>query len=273
MVVFAVIGLALYFTAAWLQQPASRVIHIGVAEVARLDAFWRAQAQRPPTAQELAGLIDDRVDEEVLYREALRLGLDRDDVIVRRRLAQKLEFVNEDTASGAAIAPTTVQLRAYCLLHRADYAIPQSFSLQQIYFVPQHPRAAVRSALRTLRSRAADAPPPALGDPFMLPLAYADVTAADLARDYGPAFAMSLATLPEGSWQGPVESALGTHLVRIVARHGALVPAFEQVTARVRQDFVAARRRAARAQWVAGLRAGYRIEVEGIGAQPPRATL
>lgn len=271
LLLFAAGGVLLYALAAWIDRPASREIRIGAAEVAQLRAYWEAQAGRAPTAGELAGLVDERIDEEVLYREALRLGLDRDDVIVRRRLAQKLAFLGADTAE--VPAPDDAELRAWFAQHRARYAVPDVYSLRLLYFSPERRGRAVledaRAALHQLDGLDADTPvPPGVGDPFMLPSVQAEVAASELQRDFGSAFVQALRSAPVGRWHGPVTSALGVHLVQVVARHGAFAPAFEPVAAQVREDYLADARRKAHDDWVAGLRNGYRIEVEGVGPAP-----
>jgi peptidyl-prolyl cis-trans isomerase C len=117
---FVLIGALLFAFTAWRQQQQVRTeIRITSGEIAQLAAFWETQSQRQPTSEELRGLIEERIDEEVLAREAVRLGLDRDDVIVRRRLAQKMAFVSDDLA--VLTEPAETDLRAYFDAHRQAY--------------------------------------------------------------------------------------------------------------------------------------------------------
>ena len=111
--------------------------------------FWETQAQRRPTAEELQVLIDERIDEEVLAREAVRLGLDRDDVIVRRRLAQKMAFVSDDLAVVAE--PSEAELREYFDAHRESYTTPDLYALRHVYFNPDRHTALDADAQRALQ--------------------------------------------------------------------------------------------------------------------------
>lgn len=258
---FALIGAVLFaITAAW-GAPRDEAIRISAADVAQLRAYWQAQAQRPPSAEELQALIEERINEEALAREAIRLGLDRDDVIIRRRLAQKLTFLNDDVA--LVREPTPGALRAYFETHAQRYAAPDRVSFEHIYFSPEQRGARVdadaREALETVREHGAGAE---IGDPLLLPQRYSDSALSDLAREYGEGFAGLLASAPIDIWSGPVESAFGLHLVRVHARLGATAPTFEDVAPRVRADFLSDARRAANAQWVARIRGRYRIVVE-----------
>jgi parvulin-like peptidyl-prolyl isomerase len=272
MVLFALIGAAIFALAALTgDMRADRRIRIGAAEIAQLEAYWQAQAQRAPSEQELAGLIEDRVTEEVLAREALRLGLDRDDVIIRRRLAQKLAFLNDDLAEAAE--PSEAQLRAFFAANAARYAAAQSVSFEHVFFSPDRRGARLDADLQATlgdlqEERAGAAAPADAGDPFMLARAYQDAPLGEIARDYGRAFAEALAAGPVGQWTGPVGSALGAHIVRVNARQGAVAPPFETVVARVAADWRAEERRAANAAWIARLRARYEIVVDRTATPP-----
>ncbi|MFZ5670758.1 MAG: peptidyl-prolyl cis-trans isomerase [Pseudomonadota bacterium] len=260
---FVLLGLVLFATAGAWRAAERPEIRISAAEVGRLAAYWRLQAQRDPTPRELAALVQERVDEEILYQEALRLGLDRDDVIVRRRLAQKLSFLNQDLLQPPE--PTPAQLQAWYDNHRADFATPGKVTFEHLYFSaqagPDRAEASARAALAALgRDGEAAA---TLGDPFMLPLGFADAPLATVRRDFGEAFAGALVSAPTGRWIGPVRSAYGVHLVRVAARTGSGVAPFDAVVGQVRQAWIADRRRIANERWLAGLRRRYPVSVEG----------
>ena len=132
---FVVIGAVLFaVTAVREQRRSTSEIRITAGEVEQLAKFWETQAQRQPTAEELQVLIDERIDEEVLAREAVRLGLDRDDVIVRRRLAQKMAFVSDDLA--AIAEPSEAELREYFAAHRDSYTAPDLYALDTSTSIP-----------------------------------------------------------------------------------------------------------------------------------------
>jgi hypothetical protein len=257
---FALLGAGLFFLVAALDLQRDTVIRIGAGDIAQISAYWEAQAQRAPTEDELAALIEERVNEEVLYREALHLGLDRDDVIVRRRLAQKIVFLRTDNEA----APSDEALRAFYGENSERYAAPDTFTFEHIYFSPERRGADVERAARAALDRIEETAsiPAGLGDPFMLQQSGVDVTAVELARDYGEAFARTLATAPVGAWSGPVESAYGLHLVRVISRRGAFAQPYESVATQVREDYLAERRRSANEVWVRALRSRYRIVIE-----------
>ncbi|HKR35202.1 MAG TPA: peptidylprolyl isomerase, partial [Steroidobacteraceae bacterium] len=186
---FVLIGAVLFaFTALRQQKQDDAEIRITAGEIAQLAAFWETQAQRKPTAEELRGLIEERIDEEVLAREAVRLGLDRDDVIVRRRLAQKMAFVSDDLA--VVTEPAEADLRAYFDAHRDAYTTPDLYALRHVFFNPdRHGMALDTDAQRALQRLTRGANANEVGDPFMLPRELADVSRDDIARDFGSAFA------------------------------------------------------------------------------------
>ncbi|MGH8188173.1 MAG: peptidyl-prolyl cis-trans isomerase, partial [Steroidobacteraceae bacterium] len=174
MVIFAAVGVALFAVSFALDTRRETVIRLDSGEIALIVAHWEAQTQRKPTRQELAGFIQERVDEEILYREALRLGLDADDIIVRRRLAQKVAFLNQDIAEPAA--PTDTELREYYRRNQAEYAAADRLTFEHVYFSPDRRGAqldaAVTAALDQLSRVDGSTQPGELGDAFMLPRVY-----------------------------------------------------------------------------------------------------
>ena len=268
---FVAIGFALFvISSIWPASAKRPVVRVTTAEISQVLAYWQAQSLRSPSPQELQGIIQDRIDEEVLYREALRLGLDRDDVIVRRRMAQKLTFLNQDLAK--IDTPTPQGLQAYYDTHRQDYTEPDTVSFDQIYFSPERHgadlEAIARTALHRLRENAGDnADGKDAGDPFMLPLSYTEAAATSLSREYGANFADALKTLPVGTWSGPVSSSFGVHLIRVTARRGTTTLPFADVKNEVREAYLAQEREKANRVWMSRLRQKYVIEVEDPAAE------
>lgn len=196
-------------------------------------------------------------EEEAMLHEARRLGLDTSDLIVRRRLLQKMAFVVEDRVS--VPEPDDTDLRAFLDRHAARYAEPPRTTVSHRFF-----SRARRGARAEADARAAITTPTATGDDFMAGARFVDATPADLARRFGDDAAATLATLPVSpdTWQGPVSSAFGWHTVRITARTSAGSPAFEAVRPRLRADWMANRREAAVAEVRRALAARHRIIVE-----------
>jgi hypothetical protein len=210
----------------------SKQIAIGLDEIGQLAVSFQAQWRRLPTPEELSRLVEDRVREEVLYREALALGLDKDDTIVKRRMAQKMQFLAEDVA--AAHEPSADELKAWYATHAVQFAMPPRLSFRHVYFSPDHRGARARddaaAALAKLAGQPEDAPVAAsVGDPFMFQAYYGDRATDQIAKEFGPVFAQAVAKLAPGSWHGPIESGYGWHLVFVDTFAPGRIPDFEEV--------------------------------------------
>jgi len=259
---FVLIGALLFAFTAWRQQQRDHnEIRITSGEIAQLAAFWETQSQRKPTSEELRGLIEERIDEEVLAREAVRLGLDRDDVIVRRRLAQKMAFVSDDLA--VMSEPAEADLRAYFEEHKEAYTTPDLYALRHVFFNPdRHGTALDADAQRALQRLTRGADANEVGDPFMLPRELADVSRDDIARDFGSMFAEAVTSSTPGTWAGPVRSPFGVHLVKLESHTPRSVASFEDVRDRVREALLAQKQQEANAALRTKLRQQYKIIVE-----------
>lgn len=261
---FLAIGAVLFAGIAFVRGLQKPHVRIDAAELEQLATYWEMQMQRPPTRQELASIIHERVDEELLAREALRLGLDKDDMIIRRRLAQKMAFASEDTAT--IPEPSDATLEAFYKKTAEQYATPERVALRHIYFSRDRggmpPESAAEEALKTIRGGGVPA-----GDPFLLPLTYADITVADISRDYGPKFLQAALKAPIGVWVGPVESPYGMHLVRVERRLATQTPPLDQVKDEVKAAWLADQRERNRRAYLASLRKRYQVEVEGLPTQ------
>jgi len=243
-----------------LQRP---VVRIDAQELNQLAAYWEVQSQRPPTKTELAGIIQDRIDEELLAREALRLGLDKNDMIIRRRLAQKMSFATDDAADAGE--PTEAELRAYYAKTADQYAAPARVAFQQAFFSGDRPHGGAEKAAAQALERAEESGrEDPTGDPFLFPLSYDDVPLPDLLRDYGTEFVKLLQTAPIGAWQGPVLSPYGWHIVKVTARHQGSAASFDSVRPQVRDAYLNDRRKAKNAAYLRDLRARYRVVVAGV---------
>jgi hypothetical protein len=258
---FVLIGAALFAGLTLVKSFERPLVRLDAREINQLAGYWELQMQRRPSKAELSAIIQERVDEELLAREAVRLGLDKDDMIVRRRLAQKMAFASED--AGVLAEPDEATLRAYYARTADRYASPARLALRHVFFsadrTGERPDLAAGEALARLRQGEA-----ASGDPSLLPLTYADVSVTDLGRDYGPAFVQTAEAAPAGQWVGPVVSPYGVHLLRVEARHASQTPPFETVRAEVRSAWIADQRKAANAAYLEGLRKRYRIVVAGV---------
>ena len=234
-------------------------------EIELLAANWERQWQRPPTEAELRGLVDARVREEILYRTAQSMGLDRNDVVVRRRMVQKMELLSQDLAT--ITDPPEAELRAYFEENRDSYRVPPRISFRHVYFnLDRRGYERAESDARALLMELRDADPDridvaSLGDRFMLASEYRLRTPEEIAREFGSAFAEATADLGPG-WHGPVGSGYGTHLVEITERVESRVPEFEQVRDRVATDYARVRRERANQLLLEGLSADYEVSID-----------
>ena len=245
LVVFLLIGVSVFAFDRWRDpgNAALRVIEVTEAQVDGIRARWAAQFGRPATDEELRALIDEAVKEEILYREAQRLALDRDDAIVRRRLAQKMTFVLEDTAETEA--PGEDDVAAYYAEQSELYRDPARTTFVHVFLSNDRradPTGDANELLRQLHNDAA-ADWRQLGDPFMLLREYANRTDREVTELFGGRFAAAIVKLAPDEWEGPVASAYGTHLVRVITRTASTMPGLAHVRGRVVKDLLEARRR------------------------------
>ena len=196
----------------------------------QLASMWESftqTRQREPTRDEWEGLIRERVREEVYYREALALGMEKDDLIIRRRLQQKMEFVSDDVAAQAQ--PTDDELTAFLQAHPDLFRVDQRFTFRQVFLSPEkHGKSLAHDTAQLLAQLNREGSKPdisALGDPIMLDKQYDALPASEVGRLFGDKFATALGGLPLGQWQGPIESAYGVHLVFVSERLAGSVPA------------------------------------------------
>jgi len=258
-------------------QPAaapSRQILLSLDQLTRLALGFQANWGREPTAQELNRMVEDDVREEILYREGLAMGLDKDDEIVRRRMAQKMQFLAEDVA--AQHTPSDAELRAFFDQNRTLFEQPSRRGFRHLYFSPDHRAANARAdAERALAEikREGEEVKFSDADPFMFQDYYRDKTTEYLRKEFGPPFAAAIEKLPTGSWQGPIESGFGWHLVFIDTLIAAHTPAFEEVEPDVKQAWLAAQKAKAVKQAYDEMRAKYTILMPAPppeGAPPPK---
>jgi hypothetical protein len=242
----------------------AKQIMVAEADVQRLAARFSRTWMRPPTEAELDGLIEGHVREEIYYREALALGLDRDDAMVRQRMRQKLEFLLEDLSDDGA--PTDAELERFLAENAERFAPPPRISFKQVYLNPDKhdDLEAAATALATALDGGGDAD--TLGDGIMLDAAYESVTPREIARLFGEAFAREVTALDPGAWHGPVDSGFGRHFVRIIARRAGHLPTLDAVRDRVAAEWSAQHRRERKEASYQRLREDYEVIIESVEA-------
>ncbi|WP_169628223.1 peptidyl-prolyl cis-trans isomerase [Ferrimonas futtsuensis] len=263
---FLVIGFALFLYYEWSTDNAAappKRLHVSGGEVAQLAANFERTRLRPPTEEELSAMIEGYVREEIFYREALAMGLEQDDPLVRRRLRMKLEFMLEELLS---LDPSDALLTEYLRRHPDRFRREAELSFQQVYLDPDLRPDIERDAAQLLVRLQQGAAPGHLGDPTFVPRVYRQVRQSDIARDFGDGFAVQAAELPVKVWSGPVYSPFGAHLVQVESRIQAREPALEEVYDEVLRDYLAEKRQHQKEQAYLKLREGYQVTVAPLTA-------
>ncbi len=264
---FLLLGAALFLVFGLFGKPSGGkpgAIVVTQGQIASMVSGFTSTWQRPPTPEELERLIQDRVKEEVYSREAMALGLDQDDTIIRRRLRQKMEFLSDDVAAQAE--PSDAELSAYLQEHPDSFRIEPRFTFRQVYLSPERRGESLAQdtaqVLAQLRQAGGEADISQLGDPFLLERAFDAVPEGEVAKLFGDKFAVRLAELTPGSWQGPVESGYGVHLVFVGDRTDGGVPALGDVRDAVYREWANAKRLDANEAFYRSLRKKYSVTIE-----------
>jgi PPIC-type PPIASE domain len=245
---------------------ADRQIVVSEADIDRLAGGFTRTWHRPPAADELEAQIRDYIREEVLYRTALALGLDKDDTIIRRRLRQKMEFLFEE----AVPPPQEAELRTYLETHPEKFRTQPLISFRQVFVSQKRGTAGETDATAILARLTSSAPGAANeGDPLLVGEGFSRTPLDRIAALFGDSFAQALAQSVPGSWVGPLRSAYGLHLVLVAAVEPGDLPPFEQVRSAVEREWFAERRAAVQAAQYQSLLAGYRVIVQEPPASPP----
>ena len=271
---FLLLGAALFGVYALVGNRAadrSGEIVITRGQIEQLVVGFSRTWQRPPTQEELQGLVEDFIREEVLYRQAKAMGLDEDDTIVRRRMRQKLEFLTEDGASQAA-APTEQELRAYFEQHADKYREEAKLTFEHVFFSRERRGKSVEADAKTLLTqlngrRAAAVNLDTAGDPSLLPIEMNSASRSEIAALFGEAFTQRLLEVEPGGWADPLESSYGLHLVLVRERAPGNLPELAKVRDAVQRDLLSERRQRALDAAYQRLRAQYVVRVEE--AEPP----
>ena len=249
--------------AAWTAHVAARngTIIVTQENMQRMAALYASESGALPSPEDMAAMVSDQIRDEALSREARRLGLDAGDTIIERRLAQKMSFMVSDLADTPAPGETT--LRAWYDAHKDAYTAPPSVTFEHVFLSTDRTVADATSLLDTL---SAPSPPDwhTLGDPFILQRAYGDLPFRETVRLFGPDFATALFSLDAGdTWQGPVRSALGQHLVHLIAKDEGSLRPFDEVRSQVEANWREDALRTANETAIANIIKRYKVRIEG----------
>lgn len=260
---FLLIGAALFVVYA-IMNPATpgdgeRRIVVSAGRIEQLASIFAKTWQRPPTREELQGLINDYVLEEVYYRQALAMGIDKNDTMIRRRLRQKMEFFSDDAA--ALIEPGDEALKAYLAANESKFRTEPVYTFRQIFFNPEKhpgsPLAYVQARAEVLRAGGKIE-----GDQTLLPESFAEAPGQTVDSTFGTGFAKKLDDLTLGEWSGPVVSGIGLHLIRLESRIPGRLPALEEIRPVVQREWTNQKRLELRQKFNAELLKDYQVVIE-----------
>ena len=267
---FLIMGAALVAASSFVPGrdiPRDDEIVINAGQIEHLAARYARTWQRPPTLEELEGLIDEHVREEVAYREGMAMGLDRDDTIIRRRIRQKLDFIAVDIST--LVDPTEEELSAYLADHPEDFRVEPRFTFVQVFFDPDKHGEEIEGVARGLLDVLSHNPTMDVsetGDRILIAPTQEDISLQGIASMFGRDFADLLVTLHanegQGQWFGPIPSGYGLHLVRVDATSGGNLPELEEIRDIVRREWENSRRIEAKNQFYTQLLDRYEITVE-----------
>jgi peptidyl-prolyl cis-trans isomerase C len=266
---FLCIGAAIYMLYGVFDEPVAeetdKTIVVSAGEIEWMQSSWLKRWNRPPTEQEFDGLVQQYIKETVLYREALTMGLNKHDQVIRRRLAQKLEFLAKDLV--ALTPPSEEELLAYFDAHQASYQAPTLYTFTQIFFDPDKrgdttldDAEIVKATLIAQVDAIED--PGALGDGLMLQSYYPQKDRAEIQKQLGSGFTETLMTLSPGQWHGPVLSGFGVHLVYVSSISEPPAPVFDEMREAVTQDWTLDRGEELNNAFYDNLRGQYTVVIE-----------
>jgi hypothetical protein len=268
---FLLIGACIYGAYALFANPQedfrdSRV-HVDSNRINALISEWESRWKRPPTRTEIDAVIQSYIREDVLYKQAVAMGLNEDDPVTRRRMAQKLEFLTSDLAD--MVEPSNVELETYFEEHQAVYQQPDLVTFRQVYFNPDKRGEATlndaENALVQLQAEVTvDASSSELGDSSMIQNAFLTVTEAQISRQMGSEFAQSVMKLEAGQWSGPVLSGYGVHLVYVDEYQAAAATVIDDVKTKVLADWQEQQRENFNLDFLNSLKQRYEIIIDGI---------
>lgn len=266
---FLIVGVLLYVAYGLFGEKetegSTRQLVVTAGDIEWMETTWEKRWNRPPTGQELHGLIQQYIRETVLYREALAMGLDKDDVIIRRRLSQKLEFLFADLLQPR---PATGEvLLAYFQSHAGRYQSPDRLTFTQIFFDPDKRGDQTRTDAERIKAELAGLQtfpeePGLRGDPLMLHTDYAEQSPDEVSKLFGDGFMESILELTPGEWHGPVLSGYGVHLVYVHEHEESDPPEFADFEEKVRQDWEDEERERLNEEFVVKLLARYTVVIE-----------
>ena len=252
--IFFIVGLLIFFLdVAFNSDESDKDIYISDQELTSLITAWKSQVGRNPTDEEIVKIINNLVEEEILYREALSLGLDREDRIIKRRLAQKITFLKQETLPEN---PNQEDLRQFYDENKEKYYIKPSYSFTHLFFAKETDSLA--RSIEALNDLLADATS-IDSDPYLLGKNFTDKTLEEIARNFGNNFIVAFDDMEPNKWSGPFKSSFGHHLVLLKDFEGGYYPSFNEIRDQVLSDYLTMNKENAVNQYINNVKSEYRI--------------
>jgi len=252
--VFFVIGLFIFILdIGFNSEQDSKDIYISDQELTSLLSAWQSQVGRPPSDEEIVNIINNFVQEEILYREALLLDLDQEDRIIKRRLAQKITFLKQETIPDD---PSQEELEKFFEQNKNNYYVPATYSFSHHYFSKESSaKERVAKAFNDYQTNGAELK----GDPFFLGKNFYQNSADEIKKNFGELFFLAIENLNLNEWSGPHESAFGEHIILLKEVTTGFSPPLEKVILRVQQDYLSQAQDKAIAEYINEIRSQYRV--------------
>ena len=265
---FLLIGFALFLFYGLTNEQGSEApnrIVVNSGQVEQLAVNFKRTWMRPATEDELTALVENHVREEVFYREALAMGLDQNDPLVRRRMRMKLEFILEDLSSQNV---TDEVLTAFLEKHPDKFRSEAQLSFQQVYLNPDKRKDLDSDAKKLLARLNSGTSSESVGDPTLVPFDYNLATQSEIARSFGERFAEDVIKLQPADWMGPIYSAYGGHLLKVSERIEASLPELADIRALVEREYLVQKRKEQKDLAYQTLREGYEVTIEAVKIEP-----
>lgn len=253
-IVFFVLGLLIFLLDITLNsQEDSKDIYISDQELTSLLGAWQSQVGRPPSDEEIVNIINNFVKEEILYREALLLGLDQEDRIIKRRLAQKITFLKQETIPDD---PSQEELSKFFDQNKKNYFVPTTYSFSHHYFSKEtNAKERANNALQAFQQNNVALK----GDPFFLGKNFYQNSEDEIKKNFGVSFPLAFNKLDKNKWSGPYESAFGEHLIFLKDISAGFFPSLEDVLPIVQQDYLTMAQDQAVTEYINAIKAEYRV--------------
>jgi len=251
-IIFFIIGLILYIIDIGLNNYDDKEIYISDQEIISLVSAWKSQVGRNPTDDEIARIINNLIDEEILYREALKLGLDKEDRIIKRRLAQKISFLKQETIANL---PTNEELISYYNNNKDKYFIESTYTFTHYFFSSDNnsKERSEKAFNNLLNSKTINS------DPFFLGKNFVDVSIKNINSDFGDSFSSYFENIPLNQWTRPIESAFGHHIVYVSNAKDGYYPDITKILNKVEIDLLQNKRDKAVEEFLNEIKSEYKV--------------